>query len=405
MENSTLKILVLDDDPFILKVFARFLSTLGYEAVTTCDNGLSALCWVEENLSAGSLILLDLNMPDMDGIEFVRKLVERRYSGGLILVSGEQEGVLHMAQNLVQAHQIAVLGHVRKPVTIDALSAMINNWNPKEIERRVEKSYTAAELRDAIANGELTTYCQPKVSLKSGDVAGVEMLVRWRHPIDGIVFPGQFIHVAEQNGLIDMLTEFVLTDSLKWAKTWAQLGLHLHVSVNVSMENLGAISFANFVTESTTAAGVDPRNLVLEVTESRLIQDQRAPLEVLTRLKLKHFRLSIDDFGTGHSSLAQLRNITFDELKIDHSFVHGAYSDSTVRAMYDASLRLGKQLGMEVVAEGVEDLSDWELVRKSGCDLAQGYFIARPLPTTDFANWIETWRLRCPQLTAIQKRR
>ena len=120
--------------------------------------------------------------------------------------------------------------------------------------------------------------------------------------------------------------------------------------------------------------------ITLEVTESRLMLDQRAPLEILTRLRLKRFRLSIDDFGTGHSSLAQLRDIPFDELKIDQSFVHGASRDQTARAIYAASLGLGQQLGMAVVAEGVEDREDWDLVRRTKCDLAQGYFIARPMP-------------------------
>jgi EAL domain-containing protein (putative c-di-GMP-specific phosphodiesterase class I) len=122
--------------------------------------------------------------------------------------------------------------------------------------------------------------------------------------------------------------------------------------------------------------------------------DQRAPLEVLTRLRLKRFCLSIDDFGTGHSSLKQLRDIPFDELKIDRSFVNGAWRDPISRAIYDASLRLGKQLSMTVVAEGVEDRNDWEMVRSSGCDLAQGYFIAHPMPATDIPRWIEEWDAR-----------
>jgi len=124
------------------------------------------------------------------------------------------------------------------------------------------------------------------------------------------------------------------------------------------------------------------------------MQDLRTSLEILTRLRLKRFRLSIDDFGTGHSSLAQLRDIPFDELKIDRSFVHGAWADETLLAMYDASLGLAKKLGMEVVAEGVEDRADWNHLRRTGCDLAQGYFIARPMPAADFPAWMEDWQER-----------
>jgi EAL domain-containing protein (putative c-di-GMP-specific phosphodiesterase class I) len=128
--------------------------------------------------------------------------------------------------------------------------------------------------------------------------------------------------------------------------------------------------------------------------------DQRAPLEVLTRLRLKRFRLSIDDFGTGHSSLTQIRDIPFDELKIDRNFVRGAWQDDTARAIYDASLNLGKQLGMEVVAEGVEDRDDWDMVRRTKCDLAQGFFIARPMPAVDLPAWIESWNGRMQHLHA-----
>jgi EAL domain-containing protein (putative c-di-GMP-specific phosphodiesterase class I) len=160
------------------------------------------------------------------------------------------------------------------------------------------------------------------------------------------------------------------------------------------MVNLSDLRFGEFVLESAERHGVVPRDITLEVTESRLPLDQRAPLEILARLRLKRFRLAIDDFGTGHSSLAQLRDIAFDELKIDRGFVHGAWRDPTARAMYDASLGLGRQLGIEVVAEGVEDHDDWDLARRSGCDLAQGYFIGAPMPAEELVPWLAVWNRR-----------
>jgi EAL domain-containing protein (putative c-di-GMP-specific phosphodiesterase class I) len=200
--------------------------------------------------------------------------------------------------------------------------------------------------------------------------------------------------VAEANGLIDDLTRIVMTTALAQAKVWQDARLDLRVAVNVSMDNLSSLDFVNFVARATAAAGVPPQKVVLEVTESRLMGDLRSPLEVLTRLRLKRFHLSIDDFGTGHSSLAQLRDIPFDELKIDQSFVHGAWKDETARAMYDASLGLANQLNMEVVAEGVEDQEDWDFLQQTGCHLAQGYFIARPMPADDLPGWIGTWNDR-----------
>jgi EAL domain-containing protein (putative c-di-GMP-specific phosphodiesterase class I)/FixJ family two-component response regulator len=400
MDKSILRILVLDDETFMLKLLARMLGGLGFTSVTTSDNGSVALAWVDAPGNQPNLILLDLNMPEMDGIEFVRKLVDHNYTGSLILVSGENERLLQMAEKLVQAHQITVLGHLQKPVTLAGLATMVGKWRPAGGHHAEKKDYGAIELRAAIANDELINYYQPKVAVATGVVVGVETLVRWLHPVNGLVAADQFIGVAEAHGLIDDLTCVVLTEAMAQSKTWQQAGLHLRVAVNISMDNLSSLAFADFVASQAATAGVAPQDIVLELTESCLMLDQRAPLEILTRLRLKRFRLSIDDFGTGHSSLTQLHDIPFDELKIDQSFVHGAWCDETALAMYSASLGLGKQLGMEVVAEGVEDRDDWDFVQRTGCDLAQGYFIAHPMPAADLPGWIDSWNERLKEWQA-----
>ena len=386
---------MLDDESFMHKLLAHMLARLGFTSVTTCDNGSAALEWLDAPGNPPNLILLDLKMPQMDGIEFVRKLVEHNYTGSLILVSGEDERLLQMAEKLVEAHQITVLGHLNKPVSLAGLDMMVDKWRPAQgTHHAAKKTYSADELRAAIANDELVNYYQPKVAVATGSVVGVETLVRWRHPVDGLVLPELFISVSEEHGLIDDLTRLVLTGAMAQIKAWQHNGLRLRVAVNVSMANLTSVAFADFVAGEAVAAGVAPQDIVLELTESCLRLDQRAPLEILTRLRLKRFRLSIDDFGTGHSSLTQLRDISFDELKIDQSFVHGAWRDETTRAMYYTSLGLGEYLGMEVVAEGVEDREDWDMVRGTGCDLAQGNFIAHPMPAADLPGWIESWNGR-----------
>ena len=160
------------------------------------------------------------------------------------------------------------------------------------------------------------------------------------------------------------------------------------------MANLKALDFPDLVAGLAASAGVLPQSVVLEVTESRLMDDLGVVLEILMRLRLKRFRLSIDDFGTGHSSMSQLRDIPFDELKIDQGFVHGAYSNERVRAIYNASLSLARQLGMEIVAEGVEDRDDWNFLCQTGCERAQGYFIAKAMPAADLPAWMEAWQER-----------
>jgi EAL domain-containing protein (putative c-di-GMP-specific phosphodiesterase class I) len=236
---------------------------------------------------------------------------------------------------------------------------------------------------------------QPQVSLATGQVVGVESLVRWLHPRDGMVYPDRFIGVAEESGLIDDLTRVVVANAFAQCRQWQNQGLNLRMAVNISMDNLKSLDFPDFVAGQALASGVAPRDIVLEVTESRLLQDLRAPLEILTRLRLKRFSLSIDDFGTGHSSMTQLRDMPFDELKIDAGFVHGAAGGcGTELAIYDASLGLARQLDMQTVAEGIEDRADWDMVRRSGCQVGQGYFIARPMPGSDVPAWIGSWQQR-----------
>ena len=394
--------MLLDDDPLMLKLVSRQLENLGFAAPTAHTNGHRALAAIAEAGGTVNLILMDLNMPDMDGIEFVRLLVEQQYAGSLILVSGEDERMLAAAATLVRARGINLLGQLRKPISNKALAALLETWAPPRLQlpAATKTIYSVNELAAAIANNQLINHYQPKVALDDGHVVGVEALVRWRHPFDGMVFPDQFIGLAESNGLIDELTRVVLSQALAQTRTWRDAGLALRVAVNLSMDNLTEVEFANFVSEQASLAGVVATDIVLEVTESRLMSDVRTPLDVLTRLRLKRFCLSIDDFGTGNSSLVQLRDIPFDQLKIDRSFVHGACTDETRRAIFNGSLHLARQLGMEVVAEGVEDRADWDFLRLSGCDLAQGYFIARPMHAAELPAWMVGWEERRADLTS-----
>jgi EAL domain-containing protein (putative c-di-GMP-specific phosphodiesterase class I) len=160
------------------------------------------------------------------------------------------------------------------------------------------------------------------------------------------------------------------------------------------MDDLTALDFPDVAATLAGAAGVEPHLITLEVTESQVMRQLSIVLDVLSRLRLKRFRLAIDDFGTGHSSLVQLRDLPFDELKVDRSFVHGASTDGTRRAICSASLRMAHQLNMQVVGEGIEDRDDWEFLRHLGCDVGQGYFIARPMPAADVAGWMAAWEAR-----------
>ena len=393
-----MKILVIDDEPFARKLLMHQLGRLGVEHAQPCASAQEALALLERPGESPDLIFCDLQMPEMDGVEFVRHLVRAGYAGGLVLVSGEDERLVQTAAKLARAHKLKVLGALNKPVPIDRLKQILDGdvaHSPAQ-GRNERKTYSAERLRRAIADGELVNHYQPKVELPSGAVAGFETLVRWRHPEDGLIFPDQFIPLAEESGLINELTRSVLRTALRHARAWSDDGFPLQVAVNVSMDNLVSLDFPDFVERALGEAGIAASGLLLEVTESRLMKDPLAPLEVLTRLRLKRIGLSIDDFGTGHSSLAQLRDIPFSELKVDRGFVHGAWRDVSLRAILEASLGMARQLGMKTVAEGVEDREDWDFLRDSDCELAQGWFIAKAMPPEQIPDWIADWEVRRP---------
>jgi EAL domain-containing protein (putative c-di-GMP-specific phosphodiesterase class I)/DNA-binding NarL/FixJ family response regulator len=392
--------LVIDDDPFALKLLGRQLELLGCDELTLCGGAQEAIVLLEQQGHLISLVFCDLQMPDLDGVEFVRHLARIGYRGGLVLVSGEDERVLLTVQKLAQAHRMQVLGALQKPVSPAQLRHILDNKpsRPALVPVVPASAYGAEELARAIAAGELVNHYQPKVDLATGALVGVEALVRWQHPIAGLVYPDRFISTAESHGLIDELTRAVLVNALRQSRAWQQEGLPLQMAVNVSMDNLAALDFPDVVARLAAQAGVALSNLTLEVTESRLMGDSRASLEILTRLRLKRITLSIDDFGTGHSSLAQLRDIPFDELKLDRGFIDGVSKDAALRAIVEATLAMARQLGIKSVAEGVEDRADWDLLRRLGCDVAQGYLISRPMPGNAVPGWRADWEPRRPGL-------
>jgi EAL domain-containing protein (putative c-di-GMP-specific phosphodiesterase class I)/ActR/RegA family two-component response regulator len=395
-ENTEIRILVLDDELFMLKLHAQMLANLGFAAVSTAQSGHDALAKMDMEKESPDLILLDLSMPAMDGLEFIRRLVDRRFEGRLILVSGEDERVLRTVEKLADAHHIRVLGHLSKPVQQDKLAILLRRWRPASgtFEIAWKRVYSEDAVRSAIEGDQLIVHYEPKVSVKTGELVGVEALVRWRHPKDGLVVPQQFVGVAESSGMIHKLTRIVFSKALAQAASWRAAGLAVKMAINVSIDALSTLDFADFAAAQAAETGTAPKDVIVEVTESRLMQDLRAPLEVLTRLHLMRFQLSIDDFGTGYSSLSQLQDIPFSELKIDRSFVHRGAADQTVRTMYNTCLGLAKQLKMSTVAEGVEDKNDWEFVRASECETAQGYFVARAMPPEAMLHWSTKWRER-----------
>lgn len=387
-----MKIFVIDDEPFALRLVGHQLRALGFTAVTAHAQASRAVQALEQDRTAADVILLDLQMPEMDGIELVRHLARLRFAGAIIFISGEDERIVQTASRLATAHALNVVGALLKPVQPDALRRLLDAARaPQRPPRLAGRAYAADELAAAIASGQLVNHYQPKVALATGDVVGVEALVRWQHPTDGLVFPEQFVAVAEEHKLIDALTRSVLSTALQQMVRWREEGTPLAVAVNISVDNLDSLDFPDYVEGAMRAAGVPNKHIMFEVTEGRLMTETVLALDTLTRLRLKQIGLSIDDFGTGNSTMTRLRNIPFVELKIDRSFVHGADRDPAARAIVDASLAMARKLGLKSVAEGVEVATDWHQMRAMGCDIAQGFFIAEPMPAEQLADWLSNW--------------
>jgi len=395
-ELASCRILVLDDDAFILKTVAHALGRLGYPSVVTTSSAGQALAWLRDDGDAVGLILCDLNMPEMDGIEFLRALADRGFAGGVVLISGENARTLRSAEDLARARSLAVVGALEKPIRLDALRTLLTRWqtDPRDRFSLDPPPVTREGLLHAIESGEFVAYFQPQIELATGWVAAVEALARWKRPGRGIVQPDAFIPAAEQHGLIGPLTERVMTDALRSAVAWRSRGLQLRMGLNVSVDTLNELDFPDRMMAGILATGMSPASVVLEITESRFMANPVAAMDTLVRLRLKKIRLSIDDFGTGYASLAKLRDIPFDELKIDRTFVRGAAHDDAARTILEASVALGQRLGMSVVAEGVEDQADWDRVAQLGCHLAQGHFVSRAMPGEEIPAWVQAWNAR-----------
>ena len=387
-------IYIIDDEEAIAELMQIYLQELSMDA-QIYTNGLD---FFKENLTieSDSLIILDLKMPEIDGIEVIRLLAQKKLTASLILVSGYDTGVLHSAEQLAQAHNLNVIGSLVKPVEQTQLTELLKRINEKDqINLKTTKIQSQfyeldiSDLQTAIDKQQLVLYFQPQINIETGHVIGAEALVRWQHEQYGLISPARFIPLAERHGLMDQLTQQVMSMAVNQISQLISSQLAIPISVNVSAENINSLSLPEFISRMLQENKLDPTMLVLEITETALMCELVTSLDILTRLRMKGFDLSIDDFGTGYSSLSHLHRIPFTELKIDQSFVNKMDQDDNSRAIVKTCIMLGHELNMSVIAEGVETKEVLELLSELGCDNAQGYYIARPMPSEQFMQWLQ----------------
>ncbi|MBA6327905.1 EAL domain-containing response regulator [Colwellia sp. MB02u-6] len=396
-EIKSLRVLLVDDDEFMLDIIEEVLSQWGIENISRANSGTEALAQVAGAVEQFQLLFCDLQMPEMDGIECLRHVSDLNYEGAVILLSGANARLLDTVGNLLMEHKLNYVGALEKPIDQALLYALLKKLSgavPKTQIQSPLELLTPDEVREGLETGCVELFFQPKIAVNGQRVLGAECLLRWRHPVQGIISPLAVIPVAEAHGLIDTLTLQIFTKAMGYLGEWTRQGHALRVSVNISVDNLQHLDLPDVLASIVRQAGIETHQVMLEVTESSIIRDLTTSLEIITRLRLLGFGLSIDDFGTGNSSMEKLKQMPFTELKVDRAFVFGAANDPVARAIFESSVKLGHSLGMKVVAEGAETQEDLDLVTTLNCDELQGYVIAKPMPAIEFIKWKKCWENR-----------
>jgi len=252
----------------------------------------------------------------------------------------------------------------------------------------IERLSLINDLKQAIPAGQLELHYQPKLNLTSQVITHVEALVRWRHPQLGMIAPDDFIHIAEQTGQINALTQWVIITALQQYHRWQEQQIELNIAINITAENLKADDFYDFVCKTLTEYKVPPNHITLEVTESAVVEDPEQAVALLSRFTAQGIHISIDDYGTGYSSLAQLKQLPVHELKIDKSFVQRLQQDEDDQIIVRSTIELAHNMGLYVVAEGIEDEYSLHWLTQHGCELGQGYFISKPKPPEELTIWL-----------------
>jgi EAL domain-containing protein (putative c-di-GMP-specific phosphodiesterase class I)/ActR/RegA family two-component response regulator len=395
-------ILVVDDSAVQRQHAVALCRALGIAAVHEAADGLQALAAIEALDVMPGLLIVDLEMPRMDGIELIEELHRRGVHVPIALVSSREHPLIES----VQALGHSVVAGVRKPLTHENLVNAVNAGSAflatvPSRSRLLRLPITVAMLRQAIAERAIVPHFQPKVDTQSCALKGVEALARWSHPTLGMVPPDEFIPIAESTGLIHALTLSIMEQAFAQCAAWNEQGLVLSVAINLSPRLLVHPEIVMQICELQRRYRLRAEQVILEVTESSLVDATGSAPGVLARLRLKGFGLSIDDYGTGFSSLQQLTRIPFTELKIDRAFVCGAHRRKSIRTILESAVELAHRLQLATVAEGVDAVDDWRLLQSFGCTQGQGWLIAPAMTGPDLQAWAATSQEHLAPLQAL----
>ncbi len=401
-------VLVVEDSAVQRAHLTALMRRIGFGSVLEACNGDDAMLVLEGRSGVPVfLVVTDLEMPGMDGISLVRKVAERKLARKMIAVSARDPRLLEIIESMGMADaNIGLLGTATKPVMEADLVRLLGRADMTEVRqggaaRQAASTTTQAELDKAVGLRQFVLHYQPKVAVKSGHLKGVEALARWQHPERGLLAPLHFIDQLEGTPLMVQFTIDIVEQALRQMLQWQVAGLPaLSVSINISAANLCDSVFVGRLVAMVKQYGIAPQHLTWEVTETIDMDDMAPALANLGHLRLLGFGLAMDDYGIGYSSMQKLSRCPFTELKIDRAFVDGAAQRPNRQVFLENAIDLGRQLGATTVAEGVEVEADFRMLASLGCDMVQGYLVARPMAPQALVGWFKAERPRLRKLAA-----
>lgn len=378
----TTRLLIIDDESDICELIADVAQTRGF---TT--QSISNPAEVEKALHDFQPhgVMLDLMMPGIDGVELLRTLGDVIKSAAIVLMSGHDARVLNSARRLGMAHGLNVVGIQEKPITVEGLRTTFDLF--KNAQDAKDDQHAAVDGR-TVKMDEVIVYYQPIIEIATGKLRGLEALARWKHPVHGILTPDTFFEKLDEKNF-DALAEAVMQIAVRDAAACHRKGYPIAVSINMTAGNLVDLAVPDRLDELCAQHGLTQDRINIEVTEGEAMRDVRRTMDVLTRLRLRGFGVAIDDFGIGYSSLRELQRLPFSAMKMDKSFVMDMDANADSRVIVNTIIDLGHNLGLKVVAEGVEHARTLAMLKERGCDFAQGYLISKPQSFEALGVWLD----------------
>lgn len=386
-------VLIVDDSRAICEALRAMLLDYGIQHVDYCLSGEDAFHRVERDPAAYDALFVDLHMQGMDGLELMHKLHEIRFRGGIVVMSALEKKVLDFTLEVISNYNLRVLGSAEKPLEKTLIAFMvkrIRSYHPA-ISRH-DKVLKRREVYEAIKDRRIINYYQPKISAIDNSVIGIECLIRLQMPDQTMVPPDAFLPVAERFELIEALTDAMLTQALpEYNQFREETGIDCSLAINISPLQLYSDLLPDTLAEYLRRASVEHHQVVVEITENHAIREDRQ-LKNLNRMRIHGFELSLDDYGAGYTNLRQLKNLPFNEIKLDSQLVDGICNDKVLRVIVESIRKVTSEMGLRLIAEGISDSRDLLVLNDVGVDGYQGYMFCRPKPMAELYRWYHVWK-------------